>query len=71
MIQHSVYEWVRLQSVSMQPQHTSWKLAFACVRARVYVPVSQDREIQKERREIIDKGVSRKMEVSAGPLNGT
>lgn len=31
MIQHSVYEWVRLQSVSMQPQHTSWKLAFACV----------------------------------------
>lgn len=41
------------------------------VRARVYVPVSQDREIQKEWREIIDKGVNRKMEVSAGPLNST
>lgn len=31
VIQHSVYEWVRLHSISMQPQHTSWKLACACV----------------------------------------
>lgn len=39
MIQHSVYDLVRLHSISIQPQHTSWKLACACVCERVCVCV--------------------------------
>lgn len=54
-----VYEVVRLHSISMQPQHTSWKLACACVCVCL-----SEHEAQREWREITDKGINRKMEVS-------